>query len=116
MAKHSQFMGSLSSLLAFAEDPQGQLDEHQPSDASACMGGARNVEAMVESRAIFFAKLRNAKSWTELHNLLAGRGFDLIESKGVFFAVNRGSGAMFELSDCGHNATVFLERLGAYHH
>lgn len=110
MARHYQALAAMDVLESFSRG------EHRPEESLSWLGATHRVEALVEARERFFAQLRNAKSWGELRDALDAKGFQLICSKEIFFAVNLDTGAMFELSDCGHNSTVFIERLGAYQH
>lgn len=110
MDEHYQALATMRSLEALSGD------KHRCGKSISWLGATKRVDELVEARAKFFAQLRNAKSWGELGDALGKKGFELIYSKDVFFAVNLDTGAMFELSECGHDSSVFIERLGSYQH
>ncbi len=74
--------------------------------------GAQQIENMLSDRNQFFASLRKAQSWDEVRSLLGSRDYLPVELEGKIFAVNIEHGLIFDLADCGHSATVFIERLG----
>lgn len=61
-----------------------------------------------------FARLRAAKSWWAVGEILQQYGLSVIGNHDELFAVNFEKREFFALADCGHNMQVFEERLGPY--
>ncbi len=76
------------------------------------LGESQQIENMLFDRTQFLASLRSAQSWDEVRSLLGAKDYFLVELEGTIFAVSAERGHMLDLEDCGHNATVFKERLG----
>jgi len=86
------------------------------ADPLSWLGASQQIENMLSDRNQFLASLRKAQSWDEVRSLLGSRDYLPVELEGKIFAVNIEHGQMFDLEDCGHNATVFKERLGPINH
>ncbi len=82
------------------------------ADPLSWLGASQQIENMLSDRDQFFASLRKAQSWDEVRSLLGSRDYLPVELERKIFAVNIDHGQIFDLADCGHSATVFIERLG----
>jgi len=104
-----------ASTLSMPEEPQLTAMEgggRDSADPLSWLGASQQIENMLSDRAQFFALLRNAQSWDEVRSLLGSRGYLPVELEGKIFAVNIEHCLIFDIADCGHSATVFIERLG----